>query len=159
MLLPYIIIFIILYIKLESRECMFAYSPRTDNRFEPNLACLFPETRKRFYKGQNSESVLGSKPGEGGFCILETKHDRITSPRPKFFVSTRILQESWPQPRETVMGLSPGEDGFCSSETKHDRRTAQRTKLFVSARILQEKRVTNPKTVLGSSPGEAGFWG
>jgi hypothetical protein len=84
------------------------------------------------------KSVLGLKPGNGGFCILEIKNNRRMSLRPKLFVSTRRLQKQRPKPRKTVLDSSPGEDVFCSSETKHDRRTAQRTKLFVSAKRLQE---------------------
>jgi hypothetical protein len=57
------------------------------NRFAPNLACLFLETRKRTQEGQNSEkSVLSSIPFEGGSCSSETKHDRRTAPRSKLFV-------------------------------------------------------------------------
>jgi hypothetical protein len=112
---------------------------------------------RNFRKVKIPKSVLGSKPDKGGFCILETMHDRKTSPRPKLFVSTRRLKKQRPQPRKTVLGSSPGEGDFCSSETKHERRTAQRTKLFVSARRLREQRPQPRKSVLGSSPGEGDF--
>jgi hypothetical protein len=86
------------------------------------------------------KSALGLTPGEDGFCILETKHDRRTSQRPKLCVATRGLQEQRPQPRKTVPDLSPGEDDFCNSKAKHDRRMAQSTQLLVTARRLQELR-------------------
>jgi hypothetical protein len=54
-------------------------------QFAPNLTCLCLETRKRFLKGQNSESVLSWSPGGGGFCSSETKHDTITAARPNLF--------------------------------------------------------------------------
>jgi hypothetical protein len=38
-----------------------------------------------FVKAEAQKSVMGSKPGEGGSCILETKHDRIAALRPKMF--------------------------------------------------------------------------
>jgi hypothetical protein len=57
------------------------------------------------------KSVLGSKPGEDGFCILEGKHDKRTLPRPKLFVLVR-LQEQWSHPQKSVLDLNPGEDGF-----------------------------------------------
>jgi hypothetical protein len=52
--------------------------------------------------------ALGLKPDEGGFCVLETGHDRKTSPTLKLFVPTMWLQE----PRKTVLGSGPGEDFF-----------------------------------------------
>jgi hypothetical protein len=54
------------------------------------------------------KSVLGSKPGEGGFNILETNHDRRTSPRQKLFAPTRILQYERPQPPENYSGFESG---------------------------------------------------
>jgi hypothetical protein len=32
------------------------------------------------------QQILGSSPGEGGFCRSETRNDRRTVPRPKFFI-------------------------------------------------------------------------
>jgi hypothetical protein len=60
------------------------------NEFTPNLTRLCLETRKIFQKGENSEGVLISSPGEGGFCSLETKHARRTTPTLKLFDSTRL---------------------------------------------------------------------
>jgi hypothetical protein len=104
--------------------------------------------------------------GLGDSCSSENKHNRITLPRPKLFVSRMS------QPRQPVLGSSPSEHGFCSaynkvvcfdreitgtkatpkmvlilissendfcsSETKHDRRMALSRKLFFSARKLQD---------------------
>jgi hypothetical protein len=96
---------------------------------------------RRGYYGNRShnheKSVLGSSPSEDGLCRSETKHDKITGPRPNLFVSARILQEQRPQPRKSVLGLSPGEDGLCRSDTKHKKSIWPRPHLFVSARILQ----------------------
>jgi hypothetical protein len=92
------------------------------------------------------ESVLGSKPHEGGFCTSETKHDRRTSPRPKLLVSTNRLQEQRLQHRETVLGSSPDEGVFCSSE---EQRSIQNCFCEITGTW-----VTNPITVLGSSLGE-----
>jgi hypothetical protein len=101
--------------------------------------------------------VLGSSPGEGGFCSSKTKFDRNTALRLKLFVSVRRLQDRTPQPWKAVLGSSSGENGFWSSETKHDRRTAPRPKLFVSTKGLQEKRPHFRKSALGSSYSEGGF--
>jgi hypothetical protein len=100
------------------------------NQFAPNLACLFPETRKRTLESQNSGSFQSSSPGKGGSCSSETKHDRGPAPRPKLFVSERKLQEQRRIRGKTLLSSIPGEGGFCCSETLHDRRTARRTKLF-----------------------------
>jgi hypothetical protein len=108
------------------------------------LACLCLETRKRFQKSQNSESVLSSSFGECGFCGWKTKHDRKRAPKPKLFVSKRKLQDKSHNP-EYVLGWSPGEVGFCSSVTKHDRGTEAITKLFVSAGRIQDKRLKTRK--------------
>jgi hypothetical protein len=79
------------------------------HRFAPNLACLFLETRNRFKKRSKvRKNALSSKPGEGGFCILETK----ASPRQKLFVLTTRLQKKRSQPRKSVLSSSLGEDGF-----------------------------------------------
>jgi hypothetical protein len=74
---------------------------------------------------------MSSIPDEDDFCMLETKHDRRTAPKPKFFALKGRLQEQRPIRRKTVPGSIPGEDGFFSSETKHARRTAPRPKFFV----------------------------
>jgi hypothetical protein len=133
--------------------CVFACSLRTDvHRFATNLACLFLEIRKRFWKGQSSgKSVLSSNPAEGGSCSSEIKHGRRTARRTKLFFSKRKLQKRRSEPRKPVLRSNPGEDVFCSSENMHDRRMAQRTKLF---RKEISGRVTSLKTVLVSSLGE-----
>jgi hypothetical protein len=41
-------------------------------------------------------SVLSSKPDEGDFCSLETEQDKTTSPRSKFVVSKKRLQDQRP---------------------------------------------------------------
>jgi hypothetical protein len=43
--------------------------------------------------------ILVSSPGEVRFCSSENKQDRRMAPRPKLFVSARILQEQTPQAR------------------------------------------------------------
>jgi hypothetical protein len=54
-------------------------------KFTPNVACLCLETRKRFQKGQKTESVLSLSPGKDGFCSSVTKHDRRRKPGTIFF--------------------------------------------------------------------------
>jgi hypothetical protein len=133
-------------LKLYVCMCMFAYSSRMGKPTCNKLGTLIPWHQKEILeRSKLRKRFLGSKPGEGGFCILETKHDRRTSPRPKLFVSTWRLQEQQPQPRKTVLCSSPGEDVFCSSETKHDKITAQRTKLFILERRLQELKSETQK--------------
>jgi hypothetical protein len=125
--------------------CMIAYSSRTEKPICTfSLICLCLETRKRFQKGQNSESILSSSPCEGGFCSSETKHDRSTAPRPKLLVSNKRLQDKG-RHHEYLPGSSPCEDGFCSSITKHVRGTEPRTKLFVSAGRIQKQRLRTRK--------------
>jgi hypothetical protein len=92
------------------------------------------------------------KFGEGGFCILETKHGGGMGPRLKLFHWTRRLQNKGQKHRKTVLGSISGEDGFCSSETKHDRRTAEKNACF--GEEITGTEVKNPKTVPGSSLGE-----
>jgi hypothetical protein len=63
------------------------------NRFTPNLAYVFLETRKRTQQSQNSGKLfMSSIHGEGISCSSESKHDRRTAARPKLFVSARRLQ-------------------------------------------------------------------
>jgi hypothetical protein len=50
------------------------------------------------------ENVLGSKPCEGGFCSLETKHDRRTVQRAKLFVSAGD-HRNWGHKPENCPGL------------------------------------------------------
>jgi hypothetical protein len=52
---------------------------------------------------QPRKTALGLSFNEDGLCSSETKHDRM-APRPKLFVSIRILQEQWPQPQKFVLG-------------------------------------------------------
>jgi hypothetical protein len=101
--------------------------------------------------------VLCSSPGEDGLYSSETKSGRRTAPKPKLFVTNRILQEQRPQLRKTILSWSPDGDGFCSSETKSGRRTAPEPKLFVTNRILQEQRTQLRKTILSWSPDGDGF--
>jgi hypothetical protein len=104
------------------------------------LGMLIPWNQEEILKRSKfQKSVLGLKPSDSGFCILETKHDRRTLPRSKLFAWTRRLQEQWPQHWKTILGSSPGEDSFCNLETKHDR-TVKRTKLFATTRRLQKLR-------------------
>jgi hypothetical protein len=70
------------------------------NLFTPNLARLCLESRKRFQRGKNSESVLSLSPGEGGFCSSVPKHDRRTDPRTNLFVSARRLPKKRLQTRK-----------------------------------------------------------
>jgi hypothetical protein len=74
---------------------MFAYSWRRINKFVPNMACVCPETRKRFYEGQTSEkkSVLGSNPDDSDFCGSEMKCDTRAASRPKFFLLFFFFEE------------------------------------------------------------------
>jgi hypothetical protein len=96
------------------RACVFVHlqleNGYTDSHQTWHAYSLKPG--RDFRKVKTLKSVLVWKPGEGGFCILETKHDRRTSPRPKLFVLTRRLQKQRPQPRKTVLVSSLGEDGF-----------------------------------------------
>jgi hypothetical protein len=120
---------------------MFAYSSRRDLPIRPKLGMLMHCNQKEISgRSKLRRTVLGSSPGEGVFCISETKQDRKTAPRPKMFVSASRLQEHRLQLRKSVLGSSPGEDSFYSSETRHERRTAPRPKLFVSSGRLQEQR-------------------
>jgi hypothetical protein len=82
-------------------------------------------------KATTPETVLGSVPGDDGFCSSETRDDTKT----KVVVPARRLQDQRPQPRRTVRGSSPDENGFSSSE-------------------ITGTKVTNPKTVLSVSLGE-----
>jgi hypothetical protein len=77
------------------------------HHFSQKMACLCLETRKRFQKGQNSESVLSSSPGEDSFCSSVTKQNRRMEPRIKLFVSVGRFQKQRLQTR-TVLGSSPG---------------------------------------------------
>jgi hypothetical protein len=73
------------------------------NRFAPNFACSFSETRKRFQKGQNYEnSALGSNPSE---VALGIRHDRRKAPRENLFVSAGRLQEQKKQPPPKCPGF------------------------------------------------------
>jgi hypothetical protein len=58
----------------------------------------WPQTRK---------SVLGSSPGEGGFCSSVTKHDRRREPGTKLFVSLGRLQEQRLQTRKVSWVRAP----------------------------------------------------
>jgi hypothetical protein len=84
-------------------EIVCAYT-RNDTPISTKLRMLIPWNQKTFCKGQNSESVLSSSPGECGFCSLETKHHRRTAPRPKLFVSTRKIQDEGHNP-DTCIGI------------------------------------------------------
>jgi hypothetical protein len=120
--------------------CIFAYRSRTDTPICTKLGMPIPRDQKEILgRSKLRKSVLSSSPGEGGSCSSESKHNRRTAPRPKFFVSKRRLQKQRLQPRKVALGSCHGEDVFCSSETKHDRTTAPRPKLFVSARRLQKQ--------------------
>jgi hypothetical protein len=55
--------------------------------------------------------VLILSAGEGGFCSLETKHNRRMAPRPKLFVSKRFKKQR-PQPPKTVLDMNLGENAF-----------------------------------------------
>jgi hypothetical protein len=65
-------------------------------------------------KAKSQQIDLGLISDEGGFCRLETKHNRRIVPRPELFISARKLQEQRPQPYKSALGLSSGEDGSCS---------------------------------------------
>jgi hypothetical protein len=95
-----------------------------DKRTAPKTKLSASAGRLEEQRPQPRKYVLGSSPGEGGFCSLETKHNKRAAPRIKFSASAGRLQEQRPQSRKFVPGSSPGEDGFCSSVTKRDRRTA-----------------------------------
>jgi hypothetical protein len=69
------------------------------------------------------KTILGLISKEEGFCSLETKHNRMTMPRPELFVSKRRLQKQRPQPLKTVLGSIPGEDVFCNEVTEYDNGT------------------------------------
>jgi hypothetical protein len=64
------------YIKFKLWDCMYVRSliaREQINRFAPNLACIFLETRQRIQKGRNSENtVISSSPGEVASCSSET---------------------------------------------------------------------------------------
>jgi hypothetical protein len=116
-------------------------------------SCFFRTGNYR-NKCYNPKTILGSIPGEDGFCTSEIKHGRRSAPRPKLFVSKRRLQKQRPETRETVLGSIAGEYVFCCSENRHDRRTAPRPK----EEDITGTKATTPKTVLGSSPDKDGFY-
>jgi hypothetical protein len=96
------------------------------NQFTPNLACLLClRTRKIFQECQYSESVISSRPVEGGFCSLETRHDRGTAPKPKFF-KRRDNRTETISPK-ICPGFVSRDDSFCSSVNGHGRRPEPRT--------------------------------
>jgi hypothetical protein len=133
----YLFIYLLFICSFISRERM--------KQFAPNLACLFLETRKRTWEGQTCrKSVLSLIPSEGGSCSSETKHDRRTAPRPKLFVSRRILQKQRLQPRKTLLSSIPVKDGFWSSDTKLNTRTAPR-QMFLLRRLNYRNRGHNPR--------------
>jgi hypothetical protein len=104
-------------------------------------------------KGHNPENVLGSSPGEDGFCSSVTKHDRKMAPRTTLLVSAERVHEQKPQPRKIVLGSSPGENAFVARKLS----TIEEWSLdqnYCFGEEITEMEVTNPNIVLGSSPGE-----
>jgi hypothetical protein len=59
-------------------------------------------------RSQTRTSVLGSSPGENGFCGSKTKHDRRTALSPKLFVSTRKLRNKGQNPENCL-----GHESLC----------------------------------------------
>jgi hypothetical protein len=117
------------------------------NQFAPNLACLFVETRKRFLEGSK---LLGSSPGDGGFCSSETTIEKRRRDQSCLFRLGYCRNK-------TVLGSSTDEDVFCSSESKHDKRTAPRPK-FLFRRENYRNKGHNPEYVLCLSPDKDGFF-
>jgi hypothetical protein len=116
------------------------------NLSAPNLTCLFLDTRKRTWEGQNFwKGAMSSISGEGVSSISETKHGRRMVPRPKLFVSKRRLQKQRPEHPKIVLSSILSKDGFCSSDTKHNRRTASRPNLFVSKKRLYKQKPQHRK--------------
>jgi hypothetical protein len=71
---------------------------------------------------RNSERLLSSSTGDGDSCNSKSKHDGITVPKPKLFVSNVSLQDRDRNPIKIVVSWRPCEDGFCDSVAKHDGR-------------------------------------
>jgi hypothetical protein len=82
-------------------------------------SCLFRRGDHR-NKGHNTEKLLGSSPGEFGFCSSGTKHDRRTAPRQNLSVSARRLQGRrlqvrklpWVQVSVKMFGLGNNNNNF-----------------------------------------------
>jgi hypothetical protein len=53
------------------------------HQFVPESACLFLETNESFYKGQDSENILGSSLGEDYFWSSGSKHDKSNDAKTK----------------------------------------------------------------------------
>jgi hypothetical protein len=94
--------------------CYFAYSSRTDKPICTTLGMLIPWDQEEKIGGSKlRKSVLSSISGEGVSCSSETKHNRRTAPRPKFFVWKRRLQKqtlkhrklSWVQVSVKILGF------------------------------------------------------
>jgi hypothetical protein len=69
--------------------CMIVCSLIAQERLEkcpPNLVYLFVEIGIAYKRVKVQKIALSSSPGEGRSCSSETKHDRGTAPRTKFFV-------------------------------------------------------------------------
>jgi hypothetical protein len=77
---------------------MFACSSRSDKPIHTKLGMLMSSNQEEISESQNSESILISRPGEGGFCSSENKQDRRTAPRSKLFIKTRRLQDKCHNP-------------------------------------------------------------
>lgn len=80
-------------LKLKFSVCLLLAREQM-NRLALTLVSLFLEKRKNTLKGHISgKNVLSSSPVEDFFCSSGTKLNIRTAPRPKLFVSTRMLQE------------------------------------------------------------------
>jgi hypothetical protein len=67
--------------------CTYVYISRTVTPIRTKLGMLMPLDHEENLERSKLKIVQSSSPDEGGSCNSETKHDRRTAPRSKWFVS------------------------------------------------------------------------
>jgi hypothetical protein len=112
--------------------------------------------QKILERSKLQNSVLGSSPGEGGFCSLETKQDRRRKQRQKLLVLMRRLQEQGHTPKKTVLCLSPGNMVSVAQKLSTIEKQ-QQDRSSLSWQGDYRNKITTQKAVLDSSPSKDGF--
>jgi hypothetical protein len=126
--------------------CFFTYGSRTDKPICTKLGMLIPWDKEEDKGGSKlRESVLCSTPEEGGSCSSDTKHDRRTASRPKFY------RNEGQKPKKLSWVRLPIKMVFVARKLSTTELRKEQNCLF---RRDYTNLVTNPKTVLGSSLGE-----
>lgn len=98
---------------------MFPYGSRKDRTCPKLFTFIAWKQKKNLKWSELRKIVLDSSPSDGSFCSSENMDDRRTEPKPKLFISARILQNKGLKPEKLPWFSGPGEGVLRTLETNY----------------------------------------